>query len=44
MLVGKEQTIDNLKFGNYFKEIFMDSDTKVVHSGAPITRRSCAPN
>lgn len=26
----KEQTIDDLKFPNYFKEIFMDSDTKVA--------------
>ncbi len=30
-LIGeKEQTIDDLKFPNYFKEIFMDSDTKVA--------------
>src|SRR5262245_13264927 len=29
-LAGKEQTIDDLKFANYFKEIFLDSDTKVV--------------
>ena len=27
---GKEQTIDDLKFDNYFKEIFLDSDTKVA--------------
>lgn len=26
----KEQTIDDLKFGNYFKEVFLDSDTKVA--------------
>jgi hypothetical protein len=26
----KEQTIDDLKFGNYFKEIFLDSDTKIA--------------
>jgi uncharacterized protein len=26
----KEQTIEDLKFGNYFKEIFLDSDTKVA--------------
>ena len=32
----KEQTIDDLKYGNYVKEIFMDSDTKVaVLSNAP---------
>jgi predicted TIM-barrel fold metal-dependent hydrolase len=29
-LAQKEQTIDDLKFGNYFKEIFLDSDTKVA--------------
>jgi hypothetical protein len=31
-LVGKEanQSLDDLKFGNYFKELFLDSDTKVV--------------
>jgi uncharacterized protein len=29
-LVGKPQTIDDLKFANYFKEIYMDSDTKVA--------------
>jgi predicted TIM-barrel fold metal-dependent hydrolase len=29
-LAEKEQTIDDLKFGNYFKEIFLDSDTKVA--------------
>jgi predicted TIM-barrel fold metal-dependent hydrolase len=29
-LSGKEQTIDDLKFGNYIKEIYMDSDTKVA--------------
>jgi predicted TIM-barrel fold metal-dependent hydrolase len=28
-LSGKEQTIDDLKFPNYVKEIYMDSDTKV---------------
>jgi uncharacterized protein len=26
----KEQTIEDLKFGNYFKEIFLDSDTKMA--------------
>lgn len=26
----KEQTIEDLKFANYFKEIFLDSDTKVA--------------
>jgi hypothetical protein len=35
-LVGKPQTLDDLKFANYFKEIFLDSDTKVACiSGAP---------
>ena len=29
-LSGKEQTIEDLKFANYFKEIFLDSDTKVA--------------
>src|SRR5580704_7675304 len=29
-LRAKEQTIDDLKFGNYVKEIFMDSDTKIA--------------
>jgi hypothetical protein len=29
-LSGKEQTIDDLKFGNYVKEIYMDSDTKMA--------------
>jgi hypothetical protein len=28
-LSGKEQTIDDLKFANYVKEIYMDSDTKI---------------
>src|SRR5438128_2448797 len=35
-LAEKEQTIDDLKYGNYVKEIFMDSDTKVaVLSNSP---------
>jgi uncharacterized protein len=35
-LVDKPQTIEDLKFANYIKEIFMDSDTKVsCLSGAP---------
>ena len=35
-LVGKEQTIEDLKFANYYKEIFLDSDTKVaLISGSP---------
>jgi predicted TIM-barrel fold metal-dependent hydrolase len=35
-LVGKPQTIDDLKFPNYFKEVFLDSDTKVaLLSGSP---------
>ena len=29
-LVDKPQTIEDLKFNNYFKEIFLDSDTKVA--------------
>ena len=29
-LAGKPQTIEDLKFANYFKEIFFDSDTKVA--------------
>ncbi len=29
-LAGKEQTLDDLKFDNYFKEIYLDSDTKVA--------------
>jgi predicted TIM-barrel fold metal-dependent hydrolase len=33
---GKEQTIEDLKFANYFKEIYLDSDTKVAMiSGSP---------
>jgi predicted TIM-barrel fold metal-dependent hydrolase len=32
----KPQTIDDLKYGNYFKEIYLDSDTKVaLISNAP---------
>ena len=35
-LGGKEQTLEDLKFANYLKEIFLDSDTKVACiSGAP---------
>jgi hypothetical protein len=35
-LSGKEQTIEDLKFANYYKEIFLDSDTKVaLISGSP---------
>ena len=35
-LVGKPQTLEDLKFANYVKEIFLDSDTKVAClSGAP---------
>ena len=35
-LGGKEQTIDDLMFHNYLKEIYLDSDTKVaLISGAP---------
>ena len=29
-LSAKEQTLDDLKFGNYVKEIYMDSDTKIA--------------
>jgi predicted TIM-barrel fold metal-dependent hydrolase len=35
-LVGRPQTIEDLKFANYFKEVFLDSDTKVaLISGSP---------
>jgi len=35
-LSGKEQTLDDLKFTNYIKEIFLDSDTKIaLISSAP---------
>jgi len=35
-LRGKEQTIEDLKFANYYKEVYLDSDTKVAPiSGAP---------
>ena len=27
---SKQQTIEDLKFDNYFKEIFLDSDTKIA--------------
>jgi hypothetical protein len=29
-LSSKEQTIDDLKYGNYVKEIYLDSDTKIA--------------
>ncbi|BAT57650.1 amidohydrolase [Variibacter gotjawalensis] len=29
-LVGKPQTLEDLKFNNFFKEIYLDSDTKVA--------------
>ena len=29
-LVNKPQTLDDLKFANYFKEIYLDSDTKIA--------------
>jgi predicted TIM-barrel fold metal-dependent hydrolase len=36
LLVEKPQTIEDLKFANYMKEVFLDSDTKVACiSGAP---------
>ena len=35
-LVGKPQTLEDLKFANYLKEIYLDSDTKIACiSGAP---------
>ena len=35
-LIGKEQTLDSLKFDNYFKEMYLDSDTKIaLISSAP---------
>ena len=35
-LAGKPQTIEDLKFANYFKEVYLDSDTKVaLISGSP---------
>ena len=35
-LQGKEQTIDDLMFANYIKEMYLDSDTKIACiSGAP---------
>ena len=36
LLRGKEQTLEDLKFANYLKEIWLDSDTKVACiSGSP---------
>jgi predicted TIM-barrel fold metal-dependent hydrolase len=36
LLRGKDQTLDDLKFANYLKEIYLDSDTKVACiSGSP---------
>jgi predicted TIM-barrel fold metal-dependent hydrolase len=29
-LAGRQQTLEDLKFANYFKEIFLDSDTKLA--------------
>jgi uncharacterized protein len=29
-LSGKEQTLDDLKYDNYIKEVFLDSDSKIV--------------
>ena len=35
-LAGKPQSLDDVKFANYFKEVFLDSDTKVaLISSAP---------
>ena len=40
----REQTIDDLKYGNYVKEIFMDSDTKVaVLSNSAMPSAGLAP-
>ena len=33
-LAGKPQTVEDLKFANYFKEVFLDSDTQVAASAA----------
>jgi len=36
LLRGKDQTLEDLKFANYLKEIYLDSDTKVACiSGSP---------
>ena len=36
VILGKEQTIEDLMYANWLKEVFMDSDTKVaLISGAP---------
>ena len=36
LLRGREQTLEDLKYANYLKEIFLDSDTKVACiSGSP---------
>jgi hypothetical protein len=32
-LAGKPQSLEDLKYDNYFKEMFLDSDTKVALSG-----------
>jgi len=38
-LVDKPQSIEDLKFENYFKEVFLDSDTKIaIISSAPSER------
>src|SRR6266850_716741 len=29
-LIGRPQTIDDLKFDNYVKEVYLDSDTKIA--------------
>jgi len=35
-LAGKPQTLDDLKYANWFKEVFLDSDTKVaLITGSP---------
>lgn len=35
-MTGKKQTIEDLKYNNYFKEVYLDSDTKVaLISSAP---------
>ena len=40
-LADKEQTIEDLKYNNYVKEIFLDSDTKIaLISSAPVRYRA----
>jgi predicted TIM-barrel fold metal-dependent hydrolase len=40
-LKGKQQTLEDLKYNNYYKEIYLDSDTKIgLLSGAPFDNRA----